>query len=759
MYLDNKPRHLWRWLKYKSNRFNSSIIDGPLFDNERQVINDKNEKANIWAKHFEELAKDFSGNSRKSTKWESMGVSQVMYFEECDNTITWKDITKALKSTPNNKAAGKDRIPSEFWKLVEEESFPTTNLAKLFYKLIKNIWDSAYVPEIFNTSIVIPIPKKGDRRDPNNYKGISLMPSIIKIVTKIASHRLAEMDLKHNLLIKEQAGFRTREECVSQATVLYEAVRRRKIKSLPTWIGFIDFAKAFDRVPHQALLYKLKKLNIGGHLHKVISALYKNPKIQIRFGNALSETVEYECGVRQGCPASPMLFDLFINDILEAIKGVYIPELEGNIRGLLFADDAVVLAESPAELQIAFEKISQWSKKWEMKVNASKCGAIGIGQSTNMIFTVQGGIVPQVEEYKYLGIMFNKRWNHVSAIKNNTDNARKALNGMYYFLARKKIPIALRTIIIRSVLLPIATYGGEIFGMSQARNNKIQSILDTATRLVLGAGKTAAITRIREELRITPVNTKTAISRERAYYKWHKSRTWISDLIEFPMKSKLATWVSGTQRWIKRFCSENSPGETLKALTLRTRKKDSTMISNWIESNNIGRVRNIIGLEMLFPEHSKGIMQIIKIRTGTYNFAYKLARSQVIGREYLMKCPFCNEIKPESVEHLIFECSKWTSERREYMGDFLPNKNNLLPGSTDTQLLGKLLGGELIYKTVDILKNVDYPAVKAVLATASFLSATLTTRTITLNELIGAPASWTQSRNGMETLVGRDGIG
>ncbi|OMJ17792.1 hypothetical protein AYI70_g5741, partial [Smittium culicis] len=81
------------------------------------------------------------------------------------------------------------------------------------------------------------------------------------------------------------------------------------------------------------------------------------------------------------------------------------------------------------------------------------------------------------------------------------------------------------------------------------------------------------------------------------------------------------------------------------------------------------------------------------------------------------------------------------------MGDFLQNTNNLLPGSTDTQLLGKLLGGELIYKTVDIPKNVDCPAVKAVLATASFLNAILTTRTITLNELIGAPASWIQSRN------------
>ncbi|OMJ18351.1 RNA-directed DNA polymerase from mobile element jockey [Smittium culicis] len=197
-----------------------------------------------------------------------------------------------------------------------------------------------------------------------------------------------------------------------------------------------------------------------------------------------------------------MLFDLFINDILENIKGINIPTINKKIKGLLFADDAVVFADSPSELQIAFERVSEWAEKWEMQVNASKCGVIGIGQSTKMIFMMQNGIVPQVKEYKYLGVMFNDKWNHVSAIKNNAEAASRAISGMYYFLENNKTPIAIRATLIRSVIIPIATYGGEIFGMSQSRINKLQKIVDLASRLIIGAGKAVALTRLREELKI-----------------------------------------------------------------------------------------------------------------------------------------------------------------------------------------------------------------------------------------------------------------
>ncbi|OMJ09405.1 Retrovirus-related Pol polyprotein from type-1 retrotransposable element R2 [Smittium culicis] len=178
------------------------------------------------------------------------------------------------------------------------------------------------------------------------------------MMAKIVASKLTRIEKKYKLLVKEQAGFRNLEECAGQATTLYE---------------IIHYSKAYDRVPHMALLHKLRAMGIGGKLLHMITGMYRTPKIVVRVGNTVSNYANYHCGVRQGCPASPILFDFYINDIFEGIEGVDVPGLPNRIPGLLFADDAVVLADSPENLQISLDKISTWSDTWEMKVNAAKC--------------------------------------------------------------------------------------------------------------------------------------------------------------------------------------------------------------------------------------------------------------------------------------------------------------------------------------------------------------------------------------------------
>ncbi|OMJ21409.1 LINE-1 reverse transcriptase-like protein, partial [Smittium culicis] len=141
---------------------------------------------------------------------------------------------------------------------------------------------------------------------------------------------------------------------------------------------YIDYSKAYDRVPHMALLHKLRSVGIGGKLLNMIKGMYDAPKIAVRVGNEVSNPTEYLCGVRQGCPASPILFDFYINDIFKGVRGVRVPGLTSRIPGLLFADDAVLLAESSVDLQTALNTITEWSDTWEMAVNASKCGIMTI---------------------------------------------------------------------------------------------------------------------------------------------------------------------------------------------------------------------------------------------------------------------------------------------------------------------------------------------------------------------------------------------
>ncbi|OMJ11556.1 LINE-1 reverse transcriptase-like protein [Smittium culicis] len=108
-----------------------------------------------------------------------------------------------------------------------------------------------------------------------------------------------------------------------------------------------------------AVLHKLRSVGIGGRLLNMIKGMYDTPKTAVRVGNEVSNPTEYLCGVRQGCPASPILFDFYINDIFKGVRGVRVPGLTSRIPGLLFADDAVLLAESSADLKTALDTITE----------------------------------------------------------------------------------------------------------------------------------------------------------------------------------------------------------------------------------------------------------------------------------------------------------------------------------------------------------------------------------------------------------------
>ncbi|OMJ11437.1 LINE-1 reverse transcriptase-like protein [Smittium culicis] len=357
--MNNDSKSYWRYIKSYTGKSFQIIADGPVYDKNKNLITEKHEKIKIWTNHFGDLAKDTTGNSRTTDKWANLISSDCDYYPECDSTILWTDITDALADTPNNKAPGADGVPSEVWKLVMAELSPTSSLAQLIHKIINLMYDTGDIPKCLETSVVVPVPKKGDMKDPDNYRGISLIPTLEKLMAKIVATKLSKIDSKYQILVKEQFGFRSFEECVDQETTLYEIVHRQKIQNMKTWLCYIDYSKAYDWVPHMALLYKLRSVGIEGKLLNMIKGMYYAPKIAVRVVNRVSKSTEYFCGVRQGCPASPVLFDFYINDIFKGVRGVRVPGLTSRIPGLLFVNDAVLLTESSADLQDALNAINE----------------------------------------------------------------------------------------------------------------------------------------------------------------------------------------------------------------------------------------------------------------------------------------------------------------------------------------------------------------------------------------------------------------
>jgi hypothetical protein len=151
-----------------------------------------------------------------------------------------------------------------------DNNAPENGMAKVFWKLVKGIWDTERIPENWQAAVVVPVPKKGDLTLVDNYRGIALMSVGLKVVATVIARRVQRMAEAHGLIRREQAGFRWREEGAAQTAALYEILVRRKLQGLTSYACFIDFSKAYDKVPQEAMLYKLRMMGIGGGWWRVV---------------------------------------------------------------------------------------------------------------------------------------------------------------------------------------------------------------------------------------------------------------------------------------------------------------------------------------------------------------------------------------------------------------------------------------------------------------------------------------------------------
>ena len=260
---DNKA--FWSWITstsgYKQKR---SAAFGLVDPENGEICTDPARTARIWETHFGALAMDISGNSRRAGAWEFLPVGDEMDDGEeflANADLTWIETLAAIQSLGRGKAAGIDEIPAEFFRMTsntDDALVPTSEMAQAVWKLVKAIWECEQVPESWETAVMVPIPKKGDLTQVNNYRGISLMPVGLKIVSTILVRRIQSWAERHGKLDRGQAGFRAREEAVGQVGTLYEICRRRQIHEERTFLMFVDLAKAYDKVPHEALLRKLR---------------------------------------------------------------------------------------------------------------------------------------------------------------------------------------------------------------------------------------------------------------------------------------------------------------------------------------------------------------------------------------------------------------------------------------------------------------------------------------------------------------------
>ena len=486
----------------------------------------------MYTEHFASVYKDRISSLRTKEHWDMVYPISRPSIPECRYDLAWLEVLDVLGKLRKGKSSGNDDVPIEVYKCLSMDEDCSTPMGIAIFTLLEKVFSNSDIPTECDHSILVPVPKKGDHKDVNSYRPIALMNTLLKVLCKVVTNRLNQIVERYHLISQFQAGFRTREECVAQVTTLLECLQRRSRVGKTTLVCFHDFAKAYDSVPHTGLLRRLESLGFCDKMLGFIRGLYKNPTMKVRLIEELGQSFPVEVGVRQGCPLSPMLFNLYINDMFEGMVGVGVPGISTSVPGLMFADDTTLLAESLDDLNSNLRILEQWCTSRGMMINASKCGLMYINHTENGApVSIFGETIPIVESYQYLGIKFTNTLDLKGMVTDRVRSGREALRKTHYILNNREVPILIRRSIVTAVIAPIALYGCEVWGMSMVRCRPAGNIIDQAIRILTGYGSNFARRRVYEELNILPAYVKSGKARTRAWLKWGSCKTLISQLI------------------------------------------------------------------------------------------------------------------------------------------------------------------------------------------------------------------------------------
>ncbi|KAM8704295.1 hypothetical protein ACLKA7_008835 [Drosophila subpalustris] len=321
---------------------------------------------------------------------------------EMDREIEVVEVTDAIARCKVRKTPGEDRVPAEFFK----------NASPLFISQLtttfNKIFATANVPDSFRKNVIYPIFKKGNALEPENYRGISFINAVAKVFTSVILARLTKWVKMHDILGEHQAGFREGYSTVDSIFALTAIANHHLAQKKKMYAFFVDFKAAFDTIDRNSLYLKLSNLGVSTKMINIVKSLYCQNKTTVWDGKQLSKWFTTNLGVKQGCLLSPLLFSLYVDDIMSILPGGVKMGTE-RIKVLMYADDMVLLADSPSGMQSMIDALYEYCRTWSLEINTQKSKILVIRESRGRraradIWTLNGEELEIVTNYFKDGI-------------------------------------------------------------------------------------------------------------------------------------------------------------------------------------------------------------------------------------------------------------------------------------------------------------------------------------------------------------------
>jgi len=492
IFLENKQNNKKMWQTFKDliGKKSANCLTEPiniLNKSSNKIEKDVCKVSEIFNNHYtslgEKLANEVLLNLETNVTYDNLNKEPSNLKSLFLTPVNEDEIKNIIKSLKNKACPGHDCISSVVLKEVDYI------IAKPLCFLINMIFIKGICPIKFKMTIVKPIFKKGEKLNVENYRPISLISNLCKVFEKALKSRLVDFLSKNNILSNLQFGFQKNKSTQDAIALLTNKVHEGLDLSKPCAAVFIDLAKAFDTVSHRMLLSKLENIGVRGNAFSLIQSYLSGRIQQVQLENNLSETKEITYGVPQGTVLGPVLFIIYLNELL-------LQNFSGSV--ISFADDTVLFVQGNTWTQVNdnishdLNLLVKWLDKNLLTINLEKTKYLPF--STNKVRAPLDKEIDIVlshrknktwnlkstDKVEYLGIQIDcyLKWDH--QIQLLTSKVRSLL---YIFKSIKRFVDvgSLRTIYF-ALVQSLLTYG--IVGWGSAYENSLKS-LEVAQKRIL----------------------------------------------------------------------------------------------------------------------------------------------------------------------------------------------------------------------------------------------------------------------------------
>ena len=431
------------------------------------------------------------------------------------------NILKIIQNLNPKKAHGHDKISIRMLKLCDD------SLCRPLELIFKDCLTNGKFPSDWKKGSIVPVHKKNDKQCLSNYRPISLLPICNKIFERLIFDEMFQLFVENNLISQHQSGFKPDDSCINQLLSITNEIHQLFDDGFDVRSVFLGISKAFDKVRHDGLIFKLKQNGISGNLSNLLSDFLRNRKQTVVLNGKSSSWADVTAGVPQGSILGPLLSFIFnINDLADGLSSI----------AKFFADDTSLFSvvhnanTTAKELNNDLVKISNWAYQWKISFNpdpSKQAQEIVFSRKVNKDYhtplAFNNNNVPETDSQKHLGIILDNHLsfpNHLKTILNKVNKPVGLLRKLHNILPR---PALLTT--YKSFIRPHLDYGDIIYDQaySTSLHQKLELLQYNACLAITGAIRGTSSKKLHEELGLESLQLRRWFRKLFFFYKFFSS--------------------------------------------------------------------------------------------------------------------------------------------------------------------------------------------------------------------------------------------